>query len=272
MMKKALIAFFLIVLSGIYAYHFNLTRSECISIQGLFIRWNDYEREKNIKTALQNIRVYSPEDYNRICTRASSIRISSFENELVPFVSPDARGTYAPDRSNLAAKGIIIIDRDATDGSMIGLERTLVHEACHAFLIQESADFSEEPCYSRDSEYFDLRPKEPTEPKKVEPEKSLEQKSAEFIEQTGERFHAYCSLKEQNAPAVQGDCVFINYTTESKQMCANVFLKRGEIKAVEQEICGEVGAVDYRSISFELQYPKNAQESDKYQFGFSPHD
>jgi len=253
-------------------YHFNLTRSECVPIQGLFVRWGDYEREENIKTALQNIRVYSPEDYNRICTRASSIHITSFENQLVPFVSPDARGTYTPDRSNLAVKGIIIIDRDATDGSMVGLERTLVHEACHALLIQESADFSEEPCYSRDSEYFDLRPKELTEPKKAEPEKSLEQKSAELIEQTGEKSHTYCSLKEQNAPVAQGDCVFINYITESKQMCASVFLKQGGIKAVEQEVCGEVGAVDYRSISFELEYPENAQESDKYQFGFSPRD
>src|SRR3989344_9093706 len=127
MAKKVLIAFFLIALGGIYAYHFNLTRSECIPVQGLFIRWDDYEREKNIKMALQNIRAYSPEDYNRICTRASSIRITSFENQLVSFVSPDARGTYTPDRSNLIVKGIIIIDRDAIDGSMIGLERTLVH-------------------------------------------------------------------------------------------------------------------------------------------------
>jgi hypothetical protein len=258
MAKKAFIIILLAVLGGAYAYHFRLTHAECIPLQGVLVRWGDYGRRENIKAALKNIRANSAEDYERICTRVSSIRLARFEDQIVPTSPFDAQGTYSPDQSSLSAKGVITIDREAAGGRLSELEKTLVHEACHAFLIQTSGDFSETPCYSRAHKYLLARPKAP-----------LAQQSAELIEETGEKFHAYCAPRTQDALAMQGECVFINYTTESKNMCAKVVLKQGGVNKVEKEVCGGVDEVGYRSLPFELPYPNGVGEHKEYRFEFS---
>lgn len=267
MTRKALLGIVLIILVGaLYVHYFSVSHAACVPLRGVWFRRGDHQRLKNIATALLNIQKYSPEDYDRVCERASLIRLASFKNQLVPVVPYHTQGTYTSDQNNLSAKNLITIDRDTAAGSMDKLEPILVHEACHAFLIQTSGDSSEPPCYSRAQEYVLKKPKVPLEPK------SLEQRSAELIKQTGERFHAYCASRERDALSARGECVFINYTLESKQMCVRVFLVQGNIRAVEQEACGEVGAVGYRSIPFELLYPKNTLASSTYQFGFSPAD
>lgn len=259
MKKKVLMLILLAGFSGVYAYNFSRNYTECVLIKVPFFMWSDYGRREKILEALQNIEKYSIEDYARICTRISFIRITSFENQLVRLVPPKSFGSYASNNDDLSLKGVVDIDRDATDGHMDGLERILIHEACHAYLVQTSRDFSESPCEIRAQEYI-----------KSKPEIPLEQRKAEFLKQVGKKYYAYCSARSEDKNAIKGDCVFINYTTESKNMCAKVFLKNGDKIELEKEVCRDINTMDYGNPSFELKYPVGKDDNVKYRFGFSP--
>lgn len=259
-MKKGVLLFMLLAaLGGAYAYNFSRTHAGCIPVQGSFFRWEDYKRREKILEALQNIKKYSPEDYERICTRAESIQIVRFEDQWVPVVPTDSLGAYFSNPQDLSAKGVINIDRETALSYERDIEYVLVHEACHAYLIQTVGDSSQEPCFKRERAYLLARPKG-----------SLEERSAEMQQRTGKKFYTYCSLKSEDASATKGDCVFINYTTESKDMCAKVFLKNGTEVKFEKKICREIEAMGYGNPSFELEHPANGSGNIKYQFEFSP--
>lgn len=258
-MTGKIIFIFIAAVFGLLSYNYLLERGFCVPVRGSLFRRQDYERRGNIKEALRNVRAYSPEDYERICSRVSSIEIVRFEDQVVPVVPLHALGAYFPEQDDLSAKGVIKVDREASLGYMSELERVLVHEACHAYQVQTLGDFSEAPCYSRAHKYLLSRPETP-----------LEEKSAEFIEKQGEKFHTYCSLRSQAAPVARGECVFINYTADLKRMCVNIYFKKGGLNKSEKEICSDVKAVGYASNTFELKYPVEARSSGEYQFGFSP--
>ncbi|OGZ95836.1 MAG: hypothetical protein A3I44_04560 [Candidatus Sungbacteria bacterium RIFCSPLOWO2_02_FULL_51_17] len=259
MLKKIIGFLFLLIALGIpFAYRYALSYGSCIPIQGSLFQRHDYERSRNIVVALQHIEQYSPEDYKRVCARASAITITTFEDQLVPTVPIHALGAFFPDQDDLTAKGVIKIDREVALSFMSQLERVLVHEACHAFQIQMYADFSEPPCYLRGHAYVMSRPEEP-----------LAERSAEFIEKTGRQFYVYCSERGSTASRAQGECVFINYTTESKRMCAHVFLRKNDKDEIAKEVCAEVEPMEYQHPSFELAYPPGTALK-SHQFGFSP--
>jgi len=249
----------LAALGGAYAYNFSRAHAGCIPVQGSFFRWKDYERREKILEALRNIKEYSPEDYEHICTRAKSIQIVRFEDQWVPVVPTDSLGSYFPDPKDPSVKGVINIDREAALSFKSDVERVLVHEACHAYLIQTVGDSSQEPCFSREHAYLLARPK-----------MSPEERSAEMQQRTGKKFYAYCSPRSKDTAAIKGECVFINYTTESKNVCAKIFLKNGIEVELEKELCREVEALSYGVPSFELKYPADTHKNTQYQFGFSP--
>lgn len=258
MIKKILPVLLVAVAGGLYLNDYRLAHSGCVPIEGSFFRWSDRARRDNIKQALNAIREYSPEDYERICTRAKSIQIVRFEDQWTPTVPTDSLGSYFSDPEDISAKGVISIDREAALGFKSDVERVLVHEACHAYLMQTIGDPSQEPCFRREHAYLLARPKMP-----------LEERSAEMQQRTGTKFYTYCSKKSEDKAAIKGDCVFINYTAESKNMCAKVFLKNGDKVEPEKKLCREIEALGYSNPLFELKYPAGADSGIKYQFGFS---
>lgn len=257
--KRILLILLAAAAGGLYFNDYRLSHAECIPIEGSFFRWDDRVRKDNIKQAMSAIREYSPEDYERICTRAKSIQIVRFEDQWIPTVPTDSLGSYSPNPEDPSAKGVINIDRETALSFKSDIEHVLVHEACHAYLIQTVGDYSQEPCFNREHVYLLARPKMP-----------LEERSAEMQKRTGKKFYAYCSSKSEDVVAAKGDCVFINYTTESKNMCAKVFLKNGNKIELEKEICREIEALGYTNPSFELKYLTETHGNIKYQFGFSP--
>jgi len=154
-MLKAILLIIIISAGVSVWYARSLTYAECIPINGMWIEPSDYTYKKKIAAALRNISRNSPEDYERICERAKHIQLKSIRNYgQYDTASKDIYGTYESRNDAPKSSGVIGVDRKVAGGGTDRLEETLVHEACHAYQIQEFNDYSEPPCLQRGQDYL----------------------------------------------------------------------------------------------------------------------
>lgn len=229
-----------IVVFALWSYDAAIARGECVPVRGSLMGFGDYELRRNVIAAMRAVAEQSPVDYDLLCRRVRAI-----EARDLSYKRDNRNAQYQPDSSgDLTQKGAIQIRRkpifDAED-----IEGILVHETCHAVLVQTRGDFSQEPCFLREHAYV-----------LAKPEKSPEEKSARLIRTAGYERHAWCRLSGVSDGAKrQGSCVFINNGLTSATMCAQVFFRMGTERSDEQEVCAELEQVSYREVLFPVDSP-----------------
>src|SRR3989338_553998 len=203
-MKKVFIILILILLTwlGYQAFIFLVPPKYCVKISG---GWDypleDWAIKKNIKVALDLIKEHSSQDYERLCVYGPRIQLTGAPvlDSARP-VSFGAAGHYI-DRhySTPEGQGLITINR-AYAHDLLLLSEVIVHETCHAYLIQTQQDYREEPCYQRGWEHVARIP---------ETIKNLLQPSDEPTPVVA--FSVYCGDdKKIGANSIAGYCVFAN--------------------------------------------------------------
>lgn len=243
-MKK--LFFVLIVFVAVWGsydfYRSFIAEEPCVYIFGDgFHPIKDVVLKKNLRSAIELIKEYSPDDYERLCTYGKYIELrGSLQTLHSQVVRGEVHGGTYITKSYKTPDGVGLITINRAFGDdILYLSEVLTHEACHAYRIQTKNDPSEAPCYKRDGEHVARIP--------AELKRSLREPIQEY--------YVYCS---DEAPAnekekeIQGYCIFANNSPQTIELCADVFLGSKEERLGEKHMCALLEPLENTKQTFTL--------------------